>query len=357
MSLLKDYYAKLKKMKKLSLLLVMFVLSFGPMFQMNINTVYAGGVGGGLPSCSDFVDNDGDGLVDDMDPNCHTDGDASNAASYDPLTSEGLLFLLPICSNFLDDDSDGLTDDMDPACHTDRDASNPFSYDPLINSENDPIVVVPPVVIPTVGGSYGSNTQNIPTPPPAPEPVIEEAPVTGEVLGAATETCGEGTDRPCLLQKTGGVPFNRIAENNKAVKLAKSENNNLIIDKIKIKAPILQMTDIRALRNQTWILPWTSTPDKGGNTVIVGHTYNLIKGKYSKNVFWDLETLEKGDTVEVVWKGKKYTYIITEKGTAKPEEWQLENQTEKATLTIYGCGRKDNTFRNYIKAELVEANT
>lgn len=351
MSLLEDFYKNIKKMKKLSLLLVIFVLSFGTMIQMNINPAYAGGGGGGLPFCSDFLDNDGDGLIDSADSDCHTDGDVLNAASYDSLKDfEGVLFLLPICSNFLDDDGDGLIDQDDPACHIDRNASNPASYDPLIDSEAEPVVVVSS----GGGGSYGSNTQNIP-PAPTPTPVVEEP--KGEVLGAETvkeQTCGGDTGRPCILQKTGGIPFNRITENNKAVKIAKTENNNLVISKIKLNKPVLQMQDIKALRSQTWILPWTSTPDKGGNTVIVGHTYNQVKGKYSKNVFWDLETLEKGDTVELTWKGKKYTYIITEKGTAKPEEWQLENQTEKAMLTLYGCGRKDNTFRNYIKAELIE---
>jgi LPXTG-site transpeptidase (sortase) family protein len=338
-------------MKKLSVFLVMFAFAFGPLFQIGYSPAYAGG---GIPFCSDGIDNDGNGKIDDLDPTCHTDGDASNALSYDPLkVGEIPVFIFPICSDFLDNDSDGLIDDMDPACHTDRDASNPFSYDPLIDTENDPIII-PPVVITGGGGSYGSNTQNIP-PVPTPTPVVEEP--KGEVLGVETvkeQTCGGDTGRPCILQKTGGIPFNRITENNKAVKIAKTENNNLVISKIKLNKPVLQMQDIKALRSQTWILPWTSTPDKGGNTVIVGHTYNLIKGKYSKNAFWDLETLEKGDTVEMTWKGKKYTYIITEKGTAKPEEWQLENQTEKAMLTLYGCGRKDNTFRNYIKAELIE---
>jgi hypothetical protein len=34
--------------------------------------------------CSDTIDDDGDGLVDDSDPGCHTDGVAGNPASYDP---------------------------------------------------------------------------------------------------------------------------------------------------------------------------------------------------------------------------------------------------------------------------------
>ena len=35
------------------------------------------------PQCSDSADNDGDGLTDEDDPACHTDGDATNTASYD----------------------------------------------------------------------------------------------------------------------------------------------------------------------------------------------------------------------------------------------------------------------------------
>lgn len=36
------------------------------------------------PACSNTVDDDGDGLIDRDDPSCHTDGNASNSASYDP---------------------------------------------------------------------------------------------------------------------------------------------------------------------------------------------------------------------------------------------------------------------------------
>lgn len=42
-----------------------------------------GGSGGDV-QCADGVDNDGDGVIDADDPGCHTDGNANNAASYDP---------------------------------------------------------------------------------------------------------------------------------------------------------------------------------------------------------------------------------------------------------------------------------
>ena len=35
-------------------------------------------------ACSDRKDNDGDGLIDKLDPGCHTDGDPTNNDSYDP---------------------------------------------------------------------------------------------------------------------------------------------------------------------------------------------------------------------------------------------------------------------------------
>ncbi len=37
---------------------------------------------GSAPLCADGVDNDGDDLVDDEDPGCHSDGDATNDGSY-----------------------------------------------------------------------------------------------------------------------------------------------------------------------------------------------------------------------------------------------------------------------------------
>lgn len=44
----------------------------------------AGAGAGDRAECSDGRDNDGDGVSDRRDPGCHTDGNASNPASYDP---------------------------------------------------------------------------------------------------------------------------------------------------------------------------------------------------------------------------------------------------------------------------------
>jgi LPXTG-motif cell wall-anchored protein len=40
------------------------------------------GGGGGGAQCADGVDNDGDGVIDEADPGCHSDGNPKNAGSY-----------------------------------------------------------------------------------------------------------------------------------------------------------------------------------------------------------------------------------------------------------------------------------
>ena len=61
-------------MKKISILVIGFL-----MFSSFSNLAHAS-----VAQCNDNLDNDGDSLVDIMDPGCHSDGDATNSASYVP---------------------------------------------------------------------------------------------------------------------------------------------------------------------------------------------------------------------------------------------------------------------------------
>ena len=107
--------------------------------------------------CADTIDNDQDGVIDAADPGCHTDGDATNTASYNAADNDetnptgggttgsgdngsgagdnggdgnGVQ-----CADKVDNDGDGVIDAKDPGCHTDGDASNPDSYDASDDSE------------------------------------------------------------------------------------------------------------------------------------------------------------------------------------------------------------------------------
>jgi len=59
------------------------------------------------PACNDWIDNDGDGLVDMLDPGCDFWFDDNEYNYVEPDNA---------CENGLDDDADGLVDMADPGC-------------------------------------------------------------------------------------------------------------------------------------------------------------------------------------------------------------------------------------------------
>ena len=101
----------------------------------------------GGPQCSDTIDNDGDGVIDAADPGCHSDNDANNAGELQPqrqrrdrqrsgggTTGSGGETGVE-CADNRDNDGDGLIDEKDGGCHTDGNPNNPDSYDPTDDSE------------------------------------------------------------------------------------------------------------------------------------------------------------------------------------------------------------------------------
>ncbi|MDQ3064682.1 MAG: sortase [bacterium] len=77
----------------------------------------------------------------------------------------------------------------------------------------------------------------------------------------------------------------------------------------------------------------TSTPDKGSNTVLVGHRFT-----YDGNgVFYHLDKVKVGDPVTVHWQGKSYKYEVSEIEVVKATAIEIENPTDNDLLTIYTC--------------------
>ncbi|MEY4747016.1 MAG: hypothetical protein RLZZ416_65 [Candidatus Parcubacteria bacterium] len=101
--------------------------------------------------CSDGIDNDEDGMTDAADPSCHSDFNASNAASFDPALDNEAAQGASQCSDGHDNDNDGKTDASDPGCHGDFNASNASTYDPTRNDES---------AAQSLGGGGGSSGQS-----------------------------------------------------------------------------------------------------------------------------------------------------------------------------------------------------
>jgi sortase A len=90
---------------------------------------------------------------------------------------------------------------------------------------------------------------------------------------------------------------------------------------------------MRSLRLGVWHLPYTSTPDKGGNTVLVGHRFTYA----GPAVFYHLDKVQVGDDVTMQWQNKTYTYTVTEVKVVPPTETSVEANTKDPQLTIYTC--------------------
>ncbi len=153
-------------------------LSEGEDAECVITNTYTPVVVDDFPQCSDGEDNDEDGLSDELDPGCHTDGDPTDedeVDSYDPEdddetnTTEEVVYA---CSDDADNDEDGLTDANDPGCHSDGDATDEDdTYVPTDNDETNDTSSN------TNGGGGSSGSRG------------GGGSVLGEVLGAST-SCG-----------------------------------------------------------------------------------------------------------------------------------------------------------------------
>jgi LPXTG-site transpeptidase (sortase) family protein len=119
-----------------------------------------------------------------------------------------------------------------------------------------------------------------------------------------------------------------------AANTARPTENRLVAPSMVFDQQIFEGSSMATLRKGLWHRPSTSTPDKGSNTVIVGHrlTYSNPRG-----TLYSLDKVHTGDDIAVWWKGKRYHYTVTETKVVTPDQTSVEAPTEKPQLTIYTC--------------------
>jgi len=113
-------------------------------------------------------------------------------------------------------------------------------------------------------------------------------------------------------------------------------DNRVVIPKIGVDMKIVEGTDEKIALNQgAWRYPTTSMPNKGGNTVITGHRFKYRPP--SKETFYLLDKLEKGDKFIVYWQGIEYDYEITETKVVEKNAVEILNDTEDPIVTLFTC--------------------
>lgn len=109
--------------------------------------------------------------------------------------------------------------------------------------------------------------------------------------------------------------------------------NHLIIPALQLDEPILDSTDPGIVHQGIWRRPNTSTPEKGSNTVLVGHRFTYDGAA----VFYNLDKLATGNDVFVVYDQKIYRFRIEKFAIVPPTAVDVEEPTTDTVLTLYTC--------------------
>ena len=135
-------------------------------------------------------------------------------------------------------------------------------------------------------------------------------------------------------KKTGHISSElNYSDKNEPGKKPIPKDNRLVIPQIGLDANVFEGKYADTLKKGMWRRPKTSTPDQGGNTVIVGHRFTYK----DPAIFYHLDKLKMDDTFALYWQGKEYLYKVSEIKIVEPHQIEVEDQTTDPTLTLYTC--------------------
>lgn len=138
------------------------------------------------------------------------------------------------------------------------------------------------------------------------------------------------TSRQLSQQLHTPVRHNNSTHNN--VKIP--AENRLIVPTMQLDAEVFEGPNMYTLNKGLWHRPASSTPDKGGNTVIAGHRFTYTN---PTGIFYYLNKVSVGDQIGLWWQQKRYLYTVTSVRTVPPTEVSVEDNTPDARLTLYTC--------------------
>ena len=149
------------------------------------------------------------------------------------------------------------------------------------------------------------------------------------------------------------APQNDTPPSDTPAAAAPPTSNQLVIPSIFFNETILEGDTIATADRGAWRRPASSTPDAGGNTVIVGHRWTY---RAARDIFFHLDKVKVGDSLAVYWQQNEYIYKVTSIQVVEPHEIWVEEQTDIPSLTLYTCTPVwSSKHRLVIRAELQSA--
>ena len=111
------------------------------------------------------------------------------------------------------------------------------------------------------------------------------------------------------------------------------DENTVIIPALGLSEKIYDGESATELNKGVWLRPNTSNPSLGSNTVLSGHRFTYS----GQDVFYHLDKVKVGDSMEVHWDGVRYEYTVKEIKIVPPTAIEIEDPTEASMLTVYTC--------------------
>jgi len=113
-------------------------------------------------------------------------------------------------------------------------------------------------------------------------------------------------------------------------------DDRLIIKKIGVNTAMVKTENPDyGLSLGAWLDPRTSTPGHGGNTVISGHRFKYLPP--SNLTFYLLDKINNDDTIEIIWKKKKYIYQVFNTKIVEASDLSILEQDKDDIITLYTC--------------------
>jgi LPXTG-site transpeptidase (sortase) family protein len=110
-------------------------------------------------------------------------------------------------------------------------------------------------------------------------------------------------------------------------------DNRLIIPKIALDDHINVGANPHLVNLGVWNKSNTSSPPRGGNSVIIAHRFNYT----GTPNFYSLDKVSVGDKVVIYWQSKEYDYTVKSSKVVPPTDVAVEDQTAQPQLTLYTC--------------------
>lgn len=181
--------------------------------------------------------------------------------------------------------------------------------------------------------------------------IIAAAPVLPELELAANSVTNEtngfeyDSDLAELARRRGDLDPN--------VELPRPPMQNwLVIPAIKVNGRIVEGRTSDSLDKGVWRRPFSSTPDQGGNTVLVAHRFMYLGGP---NSFYHLPKMKEGDVFSLFWNGREYVYQVFVTMEVLANDTFIEQASNSPIVTLYTCTPLWTSDKRFVvKARLVE---